>query len=168
MKKLTLSILALSSLLCSCIGDDPETDNWFIDGTTEYEPIYMDRTSLEQAIRVGEPRQLQGLGKMYTYGNFIFLTKRYEGIHVIDNADPRNPINQKFIEVPGVMDVAVRGNMMYCDNSRDLITIDLKNLEDIEVTDRKRDFFPDPPTPEGQYADVKQYDGKMIVKWIKE
>jgi hypothetical protein len=65
-----------------------------------------------------------------------------QGIHIIDNSDPSNPVNLKFIEIPGNVDLAIKGNILYADSYVDLLSIDISDLDNIVEVDRDTNVFP--------------------------
>ena len=50
-----------------------------------------------------------------------------KGIHILDNTTPANPKNVAFIDIPGNMDLAVKGDILYADLYTDLVTLDISN-----------------------------------------
>ncbi|MDR0742849.1 MAG: hypothetical protein LBF05_00610, partial [Tannerella sp.] len=111
-----------------------------------YIPIFMKRADLEKSVSwQSEGKDLENPGKIYYRAPYIFVNERYKGIHVINNSDPYKPVKEGFIVAPGCIDMAVKGNMMYLDNSVDLVTVDLNTRQ---VTSRIRDVFPEPCSPE--------------------
>ena len=81
-------------------------------------------------------------GKIYFKDNFIFINEYQKGIHVINNADPSNPEFITFMEIPGNIDMAIKGNMLYADSYIDLLTIDISDFNDIKEVDRDTSVFP--------------------------
>src|SRR5687767_5779688 len=77
-----------------------------------YEPVYLDYATLRGSVASDAPRDLQNPGKIYLYGSYLFVNEVNEGVHVIDNTNPANPINKAFIKIPGNMDIAVQGNFL--------------------------------------------------------
>jgi hypothetical protein len=94
---------------------------------TIYKPIYATLSETRALMKSGAPREIESPGKLYIYGNYIFLNDQQKGIHVIDNSQPTNPRNVGFIRIPGCVDMAVRGNTLYADSYGDLVTFDIKN-----------------------------------------
>ena len=70
-------------------------------------------------------REMIKTGKIYIKGDYIFINEKKEGIHVIDNSDPSNPRNISFIAIPGNLDIAVMGNILYGDSYTDLVAVDI-------------------------------------------
>src|SRR6187455_2311178 len=74
---------------------------------TIYSPIYKSLTDVRAGMKSEAPKPLQNTGKIYVFGNYIFLNEVNEGIHVIDNTNPAAPRNINFINIPGNVDIAV-------------------------------------------------------------
>jgi hypothetical protein len=140
--------------------------------TQQYIPILMLRDDLENSIRFEAPRDFQELGKIYTKDGYIFISQHYKGVHVIDNRDPLKPMNIGFINVPGCLDIAIKGNSMYVDNAVDLVTIDISNSSAPTVTSRCKDVFPELLPPDksyipSPYTKKKRPLNTVIVEWRK-
>jgi len=138
---------------------------------SEYEARIMYRKDLEKSIELSGPEDLTSSGKLYYKDNFIFVSKRYEGIHIIDNHDPVNPQNIGFIKIPGCMDMAIKQNILYADNATDLVAINLSLLPtSLEVVKRISKAFPNPLPPDLDYIPepfraYNRPDNTVIVGW---
>jgi len=108
---------------------------------TIYTPVYMDITDLRKAVRSEAPHTIQQPGKIYLFGQYIFLNELNKGIHIIDNSSPAAPKIIAFVNIPGNVDMAVRGNILYADSYRDLVTLDISNPAAIKETKRLEDVF---------------------------
>jgi len=105
-------------------------------------PVYMAYNSLRKGVVKTEGRSLQQPGKIYFKDNYLFINEINEGIHVIDNTIPAEPVNVAFIQIPGNMDMAIRNNIVFADSYIDLVAIDITNpLNPVEV-DRIENAFP--------------------------
>lgn len=140
-----LSGLLLLLTLQACSSTDEPEPTGYYDG---YAPQLMDRTVLEQSVTTLPARALHNTGKIYLYGRYLFINERYEGVHVIDNQNPALPRIISFIRIPGNVDIAVKGNLLYADNGPDLVTIDITNPAAAQVQGRVRDAFRELPMPE--------------------
>lgn len=105
-------------------------------------PQYMSLTDMRNAIKVEAPRKLENPGKIYFKGGKIYISESFKGIHVIDNANPANPQNIAFINIPGNVDIAIKGNILYADSYMDLVAIDISNLNNIVIKKRIENVFP--------------------------
>jgi hypothetical protein len=142
---------------------------------TDYEPVLLSRESLEKSIQLLPERKITSPAKIYYKDNYIFISEKYKGVHVVNNTDPKNPDNEAFISVPGCVDMAIKENALYVDNAVDLAVIDLSDIKNsnIKITKRVRDAFPELATPDGYEVPVKfskeeRPKGAIIVEWIKK
>lgn len=108
---------------------------------TIYTPVYMDIADLRKAVKSEAPHTIQQPGKIYLFGQYIFLNEVNKGIHIIDNTSPATPKIIAFVNIPGNVDMAVRGNILYADSYRDLVTLDISNPAAIKETKRLEDVF---------------------------
>jgi hypothetical protein len=166
-------LLGLLTLL-ACTRQDPEPDT-----TTSsylvyasYRPLLLARTTLESSVAAVAPQALHNTGKIYLRGAYVFVNEKYEGIHVIDNRDPANPRPVSFLRIPGNVDLAVRGNLLYADNGPDLVTIDISDPAHAKPAGRVRDAFRELPMPvlgplEEAYQPGKRPADAVVVGWHK-
>jgi hypothetical protein len=135
-----------------------------------YRPVLMARTSLEQAVGLLPARELHNTGKMMRYGRYILVNERYEGLHILDNQNPTSPQNVGFLRIPGSLDIAMRGRLLYADNAVDLVTIDLANLPNVRVLGRVRNAFselapPEQASIEAGYLPENRPPDAIVVGW---
>jgi hypothetical protein len=97
---------------------------------------------LRAAVATEPARPLTQPGKIYYYGTKILINEFNKGIHIIDNADPNNPKNLAFINIPGNVDLAVRANVLYADSYIDLVAIDISDPTSAVEVGRSEDVFP--------------------------
>jgi hypothetical protein len=131
----------------------------------KWEPIFMTRADLEQSVKyIHESRPLKNPGKIYTKGNYIYVNELFKGVHVINNSNPANPVNEGFILVPGCVDMAVKEHILYVDNAVDLVAFD---LESKQVTQRLKEVLPETPSPAGNYfyKNDERPQGLILVSW---
>ncbi len=112
-----------------------------------YRPIYMSFDELRSSVKSLPAESLRDPGKMLVNGNLIFVSERYQGIHVIDNSDPESPQNITFIRVPGNIDIAMKGDILYADSTVDLVSIDVSNPSEAFVTQRLENIYPNGSSP---------------------
>ena len=140
---------------------------------SDYKPILMTREQLEKSVSFTNAKEMHQPGKIYLKGDTIFINEKYKGIHVIDNSNPQQPKNIGFIVIPGCMDISMKNNVLYADNSVDLIAIDLSNnLSQLRVTERLRETFPELTPPDNrvlqsQYLKGNRPENTVIVAWEK-
>ncbi len=156
----------LPALLISCL----RKNDW--DVKSEYKPLLMPYDQLQNSVAFKEKRELKDPGKIYYNGGYIFVNERYKGVHVINNQDPANPQNIGFIQVPGCLDMAMKGNVLYVDNAIDLVTIDLSDPANPQVSSRTKGVFRETTPPDGgtlgtEYTKENRPANTVIVEWVK-
>lgn len=128
--------LVLPLLLSACEDQRVQTVSW-----TEYEPVYMTQQEFKDAVDMDEPRELEKPGKIYLYGQYLFVNDINKGVHIIDNNDPSNPSKVGFITIPANKDIAVKGDRLYADSHSDLLVFDISNVQEAELIARKEGVF---------------------------
>lgn len=108
-----------------------------------WEPVYRTKDEVRANIRNNNPREIERPGKMYVRGNYIFLNEIDRGIHIIDNTNRSAPKNIAFIDIPGNLDMAVKGNILYADLYTDLVAIDITNPQQITIKKFTENVFPE-------------------------
>lgn len=165
--------LALSLLLGSCVSNGSKSNNPQPSVLTQYRPVLMSRTQLESAVAGLPPRALQVPGKIFAGNRYLFVNEQYQGIHVFDNADPAHPAAVAFLRIPGNLDLAVRGTLLYADNGPDLLTLDISDPTRMQVLSRTRDALPEVQPPlrnlvlPTQYQPANRPAGSVVVGWEK-
>lgn len=138
---------------------------------TANSPVYMSYADLRLAVKSAPASELINPGKIYFKDNYIFIVEEMKGIHIFDNTNPANPVNQAFIEVPGNADIAVKGDILFADSYIDLVAIDISNPASIRETGRVQKVFPytiPPYDPKYPMAEIDENKG-VITGWeIKE
>ncbi len=136
-----------------------------------YAPIYMSATD-QYKISTSEAQDYDNPGKIYKYGNYTFQMDKGKGIHVINSTDPAMPSKIKFINVPGCTDISIKGNMLYANNFRDLLTLNISDINNVTVSHRNKNVFPasleSAPPENGIYFECIDNSQGVIVGWEKK
>ena len=152
-------IYFLFLVVSSCIWLEPE-----IEPTSRFEPVIMKRSDFEKSIKLSDAKTIGEAGKIYVIGNLLFVNDRYKGFQVVNNGNPNNPINDKFISIPGATDVAVRNGTLYINQATDLVVLSYDNsLKKLTVVKRIKNVFPQIPSPDNDYFRLKT--DEIIVNW---
>src|SRR5690606_36615654 len=107
----------------------------------EWQPFYKRIDELRAPVAYGQARTMDNPGKIFSYKGYLLVNELHTGIHVIDNRNPESPLKVGFIEIPGNIDMAVNGDILYVDSYLDLVGIDISNpLAPVEVS-RVNDVF---------------------------
>jgi hypothetical protein len=134
---LSLCLMLLTAFLGSC-QDECERSYTY----TLYEPVYMSFDELRAAVKTEGPQDIQQAGKIYIIGKYLLINEPNKGIHVFDNSDPASPKNLSFITIPGNIDMAVKGNILYADSHVDLVAFDISDPTNIREVAREENIFP--------------------------
>lgn len=166
MKIRILFILISFLTLNSCIfTSDDDAENQIEPGISMmYEPIIMNRTDFENSLQIQNSTAMQNAGKIYLKDHWILLGDHHLGFHIYDNSHPENPVNFKFLKIPGATDLAVKENVIYVNQATDLVAF-LFNPQNNSITIYKRikNAFPPILSPDGYYGDVTE--NEVVVGW---
>ena len=126
-----------------------------------FEPVYSTTAAVREGFDVGGPIEIEVPGKIYQYGQYILINESGKGIHILNNQDKTNPVSERFISIPGNFDMAVKDDILYADSYIDLLSIDISNIQNVQLLERVENAFPNYNTQFGFGAE----DGQVIVEW---
>jgi hypothetical protein len=168
------SVLILSFFLIlfsfySCAEDDRIDANL----VTVAVPVTQTVADFRTSVKIQEPKSIRESGKIYAWQDFIFINDKNEGIHIIDNTDPYNPQNIKFLKIPKNTDIAIKDSRLYANSGMDLVVFDINDINNIKEVSRIPDVFPTyfHVTPAGiDYVDFGNFNSQeeVIVGYILE
>ena len=149
---------------------------WSCDNT-EYEtitvatPVTMSKAEFRNSVEILNPQIIDQSGKIYAYGDYIFINDMFQGVLIIDNTNPESPVNKSYIKIPGNIDIAIKNNYLYADSSIDLVVFDISDINNIQYIERLEDVFSvyDYEIPEeAQEVNWNNYnnEAEVIVDWI--
>src|SRR5262249_24090253 len=127
-------------------------------------PVYKEKSEVYANIKSSPAKAIESPGKIFLYGNYIFLNEVDKGIHVIDNSNPSRPEVKAFIEIPGNLDIAVRGSILYADLYADLVVVDIADPLHAKFIKSVSGVFEDRSYINGFVADNTKY----IVDWTRK
>ncbi len=156
MKRIVSLIVLLA--LCTmqgCVKDQVMTR------TTVYRPVYKTKDEVRANIKSSSPIELTAPGKLFYKDGYVFLNELNKGVHIIDVRNPSAPNNIAFVHVPGAVDLAVRGNILYADMYTDLVAIDITNPKAVQLKTVVPGVFPD----RNYYPFIPNKD-MVITEWI--
>ena len=133
-----LWLVASLLLLGTACSDSVEITHRY----TFMRPVYTPTAEIRNSFAVEAPRTLTGTGKIYYRAPYVFINQPGEGVHIINNTDPENPVNERFVTIPGNFDMAVQGNILYADSYVDLLAIDISNVNNVRLVKRVERTFP--------------------------
>ncbi|MDN3688803.1 LVIVD repeat-containing protein [Cyclobacterium jeungdonense] len=142
-KKFRLTMQLMLSLMLVLVFPSCEDQ---LESTYTYQtqvPVFLQVNTFREADIIIEPaKPLDNPGKIYIFGDYLFISEPGKGIHILDNTDPASPRNLNFINIPGTGDMAINDNILYADNYVDLLAFDISDPQDIEMVKREEDVFP--------------------------
>lgn len=134
-------------------------------------PVYLSYEDLRNPVKQTANQELKDPGKIYFKDNYLFINENLKGIHIIDNSDPASPENIAFVEIPGNVDIAVKGNILFANSWVDLVVLDISDLNNIQEVNRINDIFPYAlPSTGNDYriSDIEEDKGVVIDWEVKE
>jgi hypothetical protein len=137
MKKSFIAAIAILLAFAGCFKDN------CISTYTIYYPVYKSLTQARADMKSLAAQPLHNTGKIYVYGNYLFINEPDKGIHVIDNSNPAAPVNISFVAIPGNVDIAIKGNYLYADSYSDLVVFDITNVKNIHTVQFINNVFRD-------------------------
>ena len=121
--------------LIALLGCDEESESEYRDYLVA-RPLTLSLEDFRSDPVVIPPQPLEQSGKIYAYGDYIFVNEPYKGVHVIDNTDPAAPRKARFIAIPGNVDISVKDDFLFADSLRDLVVLDISDLDNIRPVAR--------------------------------
>ncbi len=168
MKKKILFLLSLTTLFFISCDNNDEPDGEYADYLVA-RPLVIEKAEFATSVDIIAPRPIHESGKVYTYQDYIFINDKYQGIHVIDNSNPEQPVKIAFITIPGNVDISVKDDYLYADSLTDLVVIDISDINNISLVNRLENvlygniFFPF-EADLVENGDVN-YDTEIIIGW---
>jgi len=95
-------------------------------------PIYANGDSIYDIKNVAV-QPIINSGSIYSWNQYLLVGESNKGIHIIDKSDPSNPFKISFIKIIGNKNFSIADSTLYADNGKDLITIDIRNINSIQV-----------------------------------
>ena len=137
MKKILYACLLLAcSLLTGCRDKCQKTNTYW-----GVESFKVTLAEVRAAVKTVAAKDLVKTGKIYVKDKYLFINELRKGIHIIDNTNPSAPKNIAFVEIPGNVDMAVWGNILYADSYTDFVAIDISDPTNVKEVSRTKDVF---------------------------
>lgn len=120
-----LFLITLFLTLFSCVTG--------FDYSYKFEPIYLDIEKTKNEITLLPKKDAFEIEKAYEYKDYLFVTEKNAGLHIIDNKDVRNPVNKAFLRIPFNENIAIKDDVLYADSLDKLIAIDISKIEENKI-----------------------------------
>lgn len=134
LKCLFLSLALITVFSCDTNDDDYE----LVQVAT---PEIMSKSDFRNSVTVTAPQNIEDAGKIYAYKDYIFVSDKNKGVHIIDNVNPKFPKSVKFIKIPGNEDISVKDDFLYADSATDLLVFDISDIGSVALVERLEDVF---------------------------
>lgn len=158
--KLLVMVFTLSLLHSCWWRNERETPQM---PSETYDPVIISRAEL-QNISLQAPKPTVKNAKIYIKDQYIFVNDSKKGFHIIDNSNPSQPQKLKFLNALGSTDVAIRNNVLYINQARDLVALQINPAtSEVKVLKRIENIFPALRAPNGQTVNVK--DNQVVIDW---
>lgn len=131
---LLLSLLGLDGCYIDPDGEPP------VERGDTYRPIYSTFDQI-RTVETLAPRAIQTPGKIYIKDRYLFINDVGQGIHIVDNRDPANPVKLSFVAIPGARELAIKDSILYADNIVDLVALNIANPRNIRLVKRVENAF---------------------------
>ncbi len=164
----SLKILLFLPLLLAFLSCNEEEDGKYADYLVA-RPLTMTTEDFKNSVAVVAPLPIGESGKIYAYGDYIFVNDKFKGVHVIDNSNPASPRKVSFIKIAGNVDISIKDNYLYADSLTDLIVLDISDINAIEIVTRLDNVLRDNVVWPAE-ADFFEYEGwdyenEILIGW---
>lgn len=134
---LALVTAALAVSLASC--NDTCKNEKIYDANV---PVYLSYEDLRKPVVLEGSKALEKPGKFWRKDGYLFVSDLNKGIHIYNVSNANAPTELVYVNVPGVVDVAVKGNYLLADSYTDLLVLDVSNPAQPTEVKRLNNVFP--------------------------
>ena len=134
-------------------------------------PVYGIDSSI-RSITALPPQPTLNAGKIYVVDKRLYQVENNKGIHIIDYTDVDSPRKIAFLNVYGCGEIAVKDGIVLTNNMDDLVSIDIKDLQNVKEVARVKKAFKTydnftarmahPPQAAVYYVCPNQFSGDVI------
>lgn len=136
-----------------------------------YAPVYGSLLDLTE-VKSEMSKPFVNAGKIYKYAQYTFQIENGEGIHVINSSNPSAAQKIAFIKVKGCSEISIKNNILYTDNYRDLIGINISNINAVQVVSRLEKVFPgtnqEYPPVDGVFFECADPAKGTVIGWTQK
>ncbi|MCF0041966.1 hypothetical protein [Dyadobacter fanqingshengii] len=163
-----LRLFFLFAIVTSCVTDGSDSFERFPFDGTGYRPIYTTEEEMAKIEVIGA-QPLSKPGKIYVLEPYLFINEAGQGIHIVDNSDPKNPKNISFISVAGNYDMAAKGKFLYADNLTNLVVFDISDPKAPKLTKKVPNAIPvnNYPPFDNVYFECVESKKGIVTGWEK-
>ena len=151
----------ITLLFSACIKDTLKQTKTY----TIYSAVYKQKSDVLASVNGNATEPVEHAGKIYIKGNYIYLNEVNQGIHIIDNSNPSSPLQIAFLSIPGNLDIAIKGNILYADMYSDLLALDITDPRHAKLTGTVANLFTGRAYINGIQSTTTD---QVAVDWIKK
>ncbi|MCM4166963.1 hypothetical protein KCTC52924_01819 [Arenibacter antarcticus] len=161
-------VLIVVSVMLGLVSCDDTDDRQYAEYLVA-KPIKMSKSEFKQDVSIVAPIPMEKSGKIYVYGDYIFVNDQFKGVHVVDNSNPKAPKKIAFIKIPRNVDISIKDNFLYADSITDLLVLDITDIQHIKMVIRLENVLRDNVVfPLG--VDIFEWEGidynaEIVVGW---
>ncbi len=105
-------------------------------------PIYLSYDELRSSVKLENAHAITEKGTFFLHNSTLYIIEPKQGIHIIDNSNPANPIQTGFLRVYGATNLSMKGDIMYVNSFVDLVILDCSNPAHPAEVNRLKNQFP--------------------------
>lgn len=155
--------LAMTVLFASCWKQKNEE-------VLGYAPVYGSDTELK-TITLSPAQPLENGGKIYIYDKMLYQVESGKGIHITDISNAASPVKKAFLKVAGAQELAIKDNLIFTNNMKDLVIIKIENNKATTVrrlADSFKNLFTANRPPERGKFECPDPSKGTIIGWQKK
>lgn len=105
-------------------------------------PIYLSYDELRSSVQLENAHSITEKGTFFLHQTTLYVVEPKQGIHIIDNSNPANPIQTGFLRVYGATNLSMKDDIMYVNSYIDLVVLDCSNPAQPVEVNRVKNLFP--------------------------
>lgn len=137
--KTTISRILVSLTLIFLLNGCEDKCFYYVD-RVNFDPILQPLSEIKSSFEVQSDYAISKPGNIYSYKNYLLVSEKTKGIHILENSNPANPLPLKFIQLKGNTNFSVVNDILLADNGPDLVSIDIHDLNDIRLVNREENI----------------------------
>lgn len=135
-----------------------------------YAPVYGNETELKK-ITLSAAQAVENGGKIYVYDNMLYQVESGRGIHITDISAPATPVKKGFLKVAGAQELAIKDNLIFTNNMKDLVIVKIENNSATTVrrlSDSFKYLFTTSRPPERGKFECPDATKGVVIGWQKK
>jgi hypothetical protein len=131
-------------------------------------PVFETKSDYYAKLKLQQPQEIENPSKFILYKNYVLLQDLLRGIHIINISNISNPVKIGFIPAGNAQDMAIKDDMLYLDCQRDLVTLNITDINSITLSHIIENAFNEFSGPISSNASTVFAGYKFVDTTIKE